>query len=133
MAKSQYQGNWRGARRYRFDEEARLKKAARSQSSGWSARISRRLRAAPIIPLALLLVGIAGAALSGALPIDRLKAAMPGSGCLVKGNISVGGQRIYHAPGQRYYGETRVALHFGERWFCSEAEARRAGWRRAKV
>lgn len=53
--------------------------------------------------------------------------------CNIKGNISYyGGQHIYHMPGQEYYSETRINLLKGERWFCSEAEARAAGWRRAR-
>ena len=51
--------------------------------------------------------------------------------CLIKGNISRGG-RIYHVPGGQYYGRTKITPSRGERWFCSEAEARAAGWRRSK-
>lgn len=51
-------------------------------------------------------------------------------GCAIKGNIS-GGGRIYHMPGDPYYGRTKIDTGAGERWFCSEAEARRAGWRHA--
>jgi hypothetical protein len=59
--------------------------------------------------------------------------AEPPAGCAIKGNISRdGGERIYHVPGQRYYGHTRISPEHGERWFCSEAEARAAGWRRAE-
>lgn len=53
-------------------------------------------------------------------------------GCAIKGNISSKGVRIYHVPGQEHYGATRISPGKGERWFCSEAEARAAGWRRAK-
>ena len=53
--------------------------------------------------------------------------------CNIKGNISTRGERIYHVPGQRYYAQTRISASHGERWFCSEAEARAAGWRRSKV
>jgi endonuclease YncB( thermonuclease family) len=53
--------------------------------------------------------------------------------CDIKGNISNQGERIYHVPGQRYYGKTRIDRSKGERMFCSEAEARQAGWRRSKV
>lgn len=52
-------------------------------------------------------------------------------GCLIKGNISDNG-RIYHRPGQEYYDATRIDTRRGERWFCSEAEARAAGWRAAR-
>lgn len=51
-------------------------------------------------------------------------------GCAIKGNVSENG-RIYHVPGQQHYDRTRVSEARGERWFCSEAEARAAGWRRA--
>lgn len=50
--------------------------------------------------------------------------------CTIKGNISNSG-RIYHLPGQRDYDATRIDTSRGERWFCSEADARAAGWRRA--
>lgn len=50
------------------------------------------------------------------------------SGCRIKGNISKNGH-IYHVPGSRWYSRTRIDTRKGERWFCSEAEARAAGWR----
>jgi len=52
-------------------------------------------------------------------------------GCRIKGNISENG-RIYHLPGQAFYNRTRISDERGERWFCSEAAARAAGWRRAR-
>lgn len=53
--------------------------------------------------------------------------------CKIKGNISIDtGERIYHVPGQRYYVETRIRPEYGERWFCSESEARAAGWRKSR-
>lgn len=56
--------------------------------------------------------------------------AAPGD-CVIKGNISDAG-RIYHMPGQENYADTRINTRRGERWFCTEAEARAAGWRRAR-
>jgi len=53
------------------------------------------------------------------------------NGCLIKGNISANG-RIYHVPGQHYYDRTTITPSKGERWFCTEAEAKAAGWRRAR-
>lgn len=50
--------------------------------------------------------------------------------CVIKGNITQNG-RIYHLPGQEHYNRTRISTVKGERWFCSEAEARAAGWRKA--
>ena len=32
----------------------------------------------------------------------------------------------------QHYERTRISTAKGERWFCSEAQARAAGWRRAK-
>lgn len=55
-----------------------------------------------------------------------------GRDCNIKGNIARDGERIYHVPGQRYYAQTRISTGRGERWFCSEREAREAGWRKAR-
>jgi endonuclease YncB( thermonuclease family) len=54
------------------------------------------------------------------------------SACAIKGNISSKGERIYHVPGQKYYDRTKISQSKGERWFCSEDEARAAGWRAAR-
>ncbi len=51
----------------------------------------------------------------------------PDPGCPIKGNISDNG-KIYHLPYWRWYDRTRIDTSKGERWFCSEAEARAAGW-----
>jgi endonuclease YncB( thermonuclease family) len=67
---------------------------------------------------------------------DKAQAASPldalGS-CVIKGNISKSGERIFHVPGNRYYDKTIIDERSGERWFCSESEAIAAGWRPAKV
>jgi endonuclease YncB( thermonuclease family) len=57
--------------------------------------------------------------------------AVPDAGCAIKGNIGRTGKRIYHLPGQADYAATRINERAGERFFCSEAEARAAGFRRA--
>lgn len=51
--------------------------------------------------------------------------------CQIKGNVSANG-RIYHVPGNRDYDRTRINISNGERYFCTEAEARAAGWRPAR-
>ncbi|WP_114944833.1 thermonuclease family protein [Microvirga calopogonii] len=48
--------------------------------------------------------------------------------CAIKGNIS-GAGKIYHLPGTRAYDKTVINEASGERWFCTEDEARAAGWR----
>jgi hypothetical protein len=53
------------------------------------------------------------------------------SACRIKGNINLQGERIYHIPGEPYYDDTRVDILKGEQWFCTEAEARSAGWRKS--
>lgn len=51
--------------------------------------------------------------------------------CLIKGNISASGEKIYHLPGCGSYVKTQIDIGRGERWFCSEAEAQKAEWRMA--
>lgn len=51
--------------------------------------------------------------------------------CVIKGNISRNGERIYHVPSGEHYSKTIINVGEGERWFCSEAEAQAAGWRRS--
>ena len=54
------------------------------------------------------------------------------NGCLIKGNISSSGDRIYHVQEGQYYNETKISIEKGERWFCSEVEAEENGWRKSK-
>ncbi|MCX7559107.1 thermonuclease family protein [Sulfitobacter sp. F26204] len=56
----------------------------------------------------------------------------PDSKCLIKGNINGTGAHIYHVPGQKFYERTGIRSEAGERWFCSEAQARASGWRAAR-
>lgn len=55
--------------------------------------------------------------------------AAPGS-CIIKGNISKG-KKIFFLPFHSLYANVKVEESKGERWFCSEAEALAAGFRRA--
>jgi len=50
-------------------------------------------------------------------------------GCNIKGNINSKGDKIYHVPGMSSYDATKIDESKGARWFCSEEEARAAGWR----
>ena len=61
-------------------------------------------------------------------PISRSEPADAKLGCVIKGNRSRRGEWIYYLPGMAYYAETNA-----EENFCSEAEARAAGYRRARV
>lgn len=112
--------------RYSEGAYADQQEAAKSEHLGiwvgtfeppWEWRASRRgakkapAQAAPI-------VGVSSSSSSGA--------------CEIKGNISAKGERIYHLPGQAHYDRTKITTSRGERWFCTEAEARAAGWRAAR-
>jgi micrococcal nuclease len=56
----------------------------------------------------------------------------PATSCVIKGNISSSGEKIYHVPGCASYNATQINESAGERWFCTESEALAAGWRKAK-
>lgn len=99
------------------------RRARPSRSESLPFAILRKL-AAPVV-----IAGTLGYSAAGDLP-TLLAASVPD--CEIKGNISINtGERIYHVPGQEHYAETRISLTHGERWFCSEDEARASGWRRA--
>lgn len=53
-------------------------------------------------------------------------------GCLIKGNISTSGEKIYHLPGCGSYEKTVINEQTGEKYFCSESEAIETGFRKAK-
>jgi hypothetical protein len=72
-----------------------------------------------------------GSPSASAEPALSVAAATPSPACRIKGNISSSG-RIYHVPGSRSYESTVIDESKGERWFCSEDEARAAGWRAPK-
>ena len=107
------------------------------------ARFRRRLRYSNLSIIAALvggsivaLVGRELAASSSGSAFTSFGAAAsltPPVSCDIKGNVGASGERIFHVPGQRYYSRTIVSTSKGERWFCSEQEARVAGWRKAKV
>jgi endonuclease YncB( thermonuclease family) len=65
---------------------------------------------------------------AGAASATAASPAPTHSGCQIKGNIS-GSGKIYHLPGSDSYDRTKIDESKGERWFCTEEEARAAGWR----
>lgn len=54
----------------------------------------------------------------------------PSPDCIIKGNVNRKGERIYFLPGQLDYAHVEMSKP-GKRWFCSEDEAKAAGWRPA--
>lgn len=62
------------------------------------------------------------------LPVPDLPTSEP---CLdIKGNVNASGDRIYHMFGQANYNNTLIDKP-GEAFFCTEAEAQEAGFRKA--
>ncbi len=51
--------------------------------------------------------------------------------CTIKGNISATKEKIFHVIGCPNYGQTIIDTTKGERMFCSEQEAKDAGWRKS--
>ncbi len=79
-----------------------------------------------IIGTTLTLLFSSGTALAKAKPV------VPKPTCTIKGNISSPNkEKIYHLPGCASYKATVITTSAGERMFCTEKEARDAGWRKA--
>lgn len=52
--------------------------------------------------------------------------------CIIKGNNRQGAAtKLYHFPGCEQYKNTAVQLYLGDNWFCSEKEAKEAGFVKA--
>jgi hypothetical protein len=86
-----------------------------------------------IVPAMLIASGVGYFSDASSTLRQAVSQASHSASCSIKGNISIEtGERIYHVPGQKYYAVTRISPQYGERWFCSEDEARAAGWRKAR-
>lgn len=50
--------------------------------------------------------------------------------CVIKGNFAYhkSGDSVYHFPGCGQYNQTVVELYKGDKWFCTEKEAQKAGF-----
>ncbi|MCW5698153.1 MAG: thermonuclease family protein [Bauldia sp.] len=56
-------------------------------------------------------------------------AALSDEGCLVKGDVTPEGGRVYRLPDWPGYAATVIAAEEGDRWFCTEGDAMAAGFR----
>jgi endonuclease YncB( thermonuclease family) len=83
-------------------------------------------KAAPATPAA------AAAAAPAPAPAAPGKADPHPAGCDIKGNISQRGRKVFHSPDSPAYASVKVDTAAGEKWFCSEAEAEKAGWKKAQ-
>jgi micrococcal nuclease len=68
---------------------------------------------------------------SATVPPEEVTPKETSGDCTIKGNISTTGEKIYHLTGCGSYDKTAVEENRGEKWFCSEAEAQAAGFRKA--
>lgn len=68
--------------------------------------------------------------LSSNLAALLAKGGVKGSECLVKGIVAGDGRRLYYGPLDAGYAEVTVNKRKGDRFFCSDDEARLAGWHR---
>ncbi|WP_246704706.1 hypothetical protein [Rhizobium sp. P32RR-XVIII] len=99
-------------------------------------RYQTKKQALPLFTMQSFYLAIIGVGVLGYVGVDAVNSLAPtinlSGACNIKGNVSINsGERIYHIPGQKFYAETKISPQYGERWFCSEAEARAAGWRKA--
>ncbi|HMV66392.1 MAG TPA: phospholipase D-like domain-containing protein [Myxococcota bacterium] len=64
------------------------------------------------------------------LPEYRIVPKADGQG-LLKGNVTESGAKTYHVPGGEWYDKVQIEPSQGDMWFCSEEDARKAGFKRA--
>jgi hypothetical protein len=53
----------------------------------------------------------------------------PEPGCAIKGIVNPGGDKVYYRPGWQGYDRLVVNTANGGRWFCTDSDARAAGFR----
>ncbi len=59
--------------------------------------------------------------------------ALDQQGCIIKANLDKLDKRWYHLPGFRHYDQVKINLEKGDRWFCTEEEAIKAGFEKARI
>lgn len=62
---------------------------------------------------------------------ERCRTTTPSADCNIKGNIR-GKDMVYHLPTCDNYEQVIIDEAFGDRWFCSEDEAMKEGFRKAQ-
>lgn len=107
-----YQADFKNAEKYARDNKLGL--WADNTCAGDTTKAATASVSAPIAPIAVPTTNN---------PTDTSK-------CTIKGNVTT--EKIYHLPGCGSYDKTVIDESAGERWFCTEADAIAAGWRKAK-
>lgn len=109
-------------RRFRQVQREQQKRLKRQR---WAlSTLSYPLLALGLIALLLLLLPVMS---HGLAPVLSRVLNDPAP-CTIKGEITFLGERRYFMPGDASYDDVMVTTRRGERWFCSEEEARAAGW-----
>ena len=49
--------------------------------------------------------------------------------CKIKGTTNREGEKVYHLPSAQFYPLVDMKKSRGDRWFCTEQDAKNAGWR----
>jgi hypothetical protein len=70
--------------------------------------------------------------LSGQLLNSAFGETPPSPTCKIKGNVNWSGKCIFHKPDGRRYDRITMEVRYGDRWFCSVAEAVASGCRATK-
>jgi hypothetical protein len=88
------------------------------------------MRIDAITKSAAMLAAAGGAYFVDDIPVPQLHGE---AACNIKGNISDRHRRAHLSRARpEIYDRTRISPQYGEHWFCSEAEAQAAGWRKAR-
>jgi endonuclease YncB( thermonuclease family) len=116
-------------------EEAEARRARRGiwqadTMAPWTWRAEQRQRQQESVGTAQAPLGLS-APQQRTEPLSQSAGAAAPRGCDIKGNVTKSGERIYHTASSPWYERIRMSIGGGRRWFCSEAEARDAGWRPA--
>lgn len=115
-AKSAHRGIWQG----NFEIPADWRKDNKGHKAATTTTVASKTDSSKS-PLAEL---------TSAVKKEDVASSQPG--CSIKGNISGKGDRIYHVPGGRYYNSVKIEESKGERFFCSEKDAEKEGFRKSR-
>jgi endonuclease YncB( thermonuclease family) len=131
QAQEERKGIWSG----KFEDPEKWRKEHNSKT-GISKLTPAAVAVAPIRTSAVMAVvekiETAAVAVAPAVALESSILPKNTSDCLIKGNITAKGAKIYHVPGGRFYEATKIDKNTGERFFCNEEEALAAGWRASK-
>ena len=104
---------------------------AQMLSSGWAEMNDRDHVDSPELVTATELAREAKRGVFGKLCTQETNPDKPS--CAIKANVTSNTVPTYHLPGCGSYTTAVIQLHHGDRWFCTEKEAQKAGFRKAST